>query len=75
MRKGRDDARSPHRNASMEPLPFRSGMVTSNAKGGAMADGFNGAAPFQERNALFVRVLIPSANRKLQWSRSLSGAE
>ncbi len=34
----------------MEPLPFRSGMQRDRCVGRRPTQGFNGAAPFQERN-------------------------
>ncbi len=42
--------------ASMEPLPFRSGMRSSTTKLGTTSTRFNGAAPFQERNDSKARV-------------------
>ncbi len=40
--------------ASMEPLPFRSGMMSSAQAFPDQRSGFNGAAPIQERNVNFV---------------------
>ncbi len=63
------------REASMEPLPFRSGMNRVRLSWGTFQKCFNGAAPIQERNAGATATFQTAASAALQWSRSHSGAE